>query len=75
MRSSSAILATLCLLAACETTPSSATFPDLFAVPDGRFLHVSSTDTTGGNHDFLEIAKGDSAVLLDVAGSGEVRRL
>ena len=50
-------------------------FEHLFAAPEGRFLHVSSYDTTGGNADRLEIATGDSAVLLDVAGPGVIRRL
>ncbi|HSG81317.1 MAG TPA: glycoside hydrolase family 172 protein, partial [Gemmatimonadota bacterium] len=40
-----------------------------------RFLHVSSYDTTGGNVDRLEIAEGDSAVLLDIAGPGVIRHL
>src|SRR5258708_28516884 len=47
----------------------------LFAPPAGRFLHVSSYDTTGGNADRLVIGPGDSAVLLDLAGAGGVRRL
>ena len=67
--------ACLLALAACEQAPSRSPFADLFAGTGGRFLHVSSTDTSGGNHDYLEIPKGDSAVLLDIAGSGEVRRL
>jgi hypothetical protein len=62
------------VLAACEGSPPPP-FSEASAPPAGRFLHVSSTDTTGGNHDFLEIAKGDSAVLLDLAGPGEVQRL
>jgi len=70
------VLPAACLLAlaACEQAPSKSPFADLFAGTGGRFLHVSSTDTTGGNHDYLEIATGDSAVLLDLAGPGEVRR-
>ena len=77
MRTSAALSAAACLLvvAACEQAPSRSPFADLLAGTSGRFLHASSTDTTGGNHDYLEIAKGDSAVLLDLAGSGEVRRL
>ena len=77
MRTSAVLPAAVCLLvlAACEQAPSRSPFADLFNGTGGRFLHVGSTDTTGGNHDYLEIAKGDSAVLLDVAGAGEVRRL
>jgi hypothetical protein len=41
----------------------------------GAFLQVSSYDTTGGNRDRLEIAAGDSAVLLDETGPGVIRRI
>jgi len=47
----------------------------LFTPAAGRFLQVSSTDTTGGNRDYWVIPAGDSAVLLDVNGPGVVRRL
>lgn len=50
-------------------------FDHLFDAPQGRFIHVSSYDTTGGNLDRLEIATGDSAVLLDHSGSGVIRRI
>jgi len=52
-------------------------FDALFVPPgaDEGFLHVSSYDTTGGNADRLEIAPGDSAVLLDLDGPGVIRRL
>jgi len=39
------------------------------------FVNVSTYDTTGGNRDRFEIAPGDSAVLLDLEGSGIIRRL
>ncbi len=64
-----------CAVAACASAPPFSPLDYLVAPPGGRFLHVSSTDPTGGNHDFLEIAAGDSAVLLDLAGPGIVRRL
>jgi hypothetical protein len=41
----------------------------------GAFVQISSYDTTGGNADRVEIAPGDSAVLLDVSGSGVIRRV
>ena len=47
----------------------------LFQTPAGRFVQISSYDTTGGNADRLEIASGDSAVLLDVAGPGIIQRI
>jgi hypothetical protein len=78
MRPHPAVLTLVGLLLAlpgCEQTAAGGPFGYLYAPPDGRFLHVSSTDTTGGNHDYLEIPAGDSAVLLDVHGSGVVRRL
>jgi len=52
-----------------------APFDHLFDAPRGRFVHVSSYDTTGGNLDRLEIAAGDSAVLLDHRGPGVIRRI
>jgi hypothetical protein len=64
-----------CVLVACgrDSTPDPLRY--VLSPPDGRFLHVSSADSTGRNRDFLEIAAGDSAVLLDIAGPGIVRRL
>jgi len=65
------------------TTPSSPTasipgggpLDALFRVSSSRFIHVSSTDTTGGNADRFEVAPGDSVVLLDLDGPGVVRRM
>ncbi len=68
-------LALCTLLAGCASAPAWNPLGYLVAPPGGRFLHVSSADPTGGNHDFVEIAAGDSAVLLDLAGPGIVRRL
>src|SRR2546428_6937756 len=46
-------------LTACgQPAPPAGSFDYLFAPPGGRFQHVSSTDATGGNHDFVEIAAG-----------------
>ena len=47
----------------------------LFQVPTSRFIHVSSTDTTGGNADRWVVAPGDSVVLLDLDGPGVVRSM
>ena len=41
----------------------------------GNFEQISSYDTTGGNRDRLEIAPGDSAVLMDVRGSAVIQRI
>ena len=76
-----ALLALLISLTACESTgedfPSGTIglFDRLMKPASGRFVHVSSSDTTGGNRDRLEIAPGDSAVLLDRAGPGVIRRI
>src|SRR2546425_10478363 len=46
-------------LTACgQPAPPAGSFDYLFAPPGGRFQHVSSTDATGGNHGFVEIAAG-----------------
>ncbi len=50
-------------------------FDHLLSPPTGRFVHVSSYDTIGGNRDRLEIATGETAVLLDHPGPGVIRRL
>lgn len=70
-----AVAALLCSFgaAAGQTLPDP--LADLFTTPRGRYLHVSSYDTTGGNRDRFEVAPGDSVVLLDVEGPGVVRRL
>jgi hypothetical protein len=47
----------------------------LYVLSDGRFEQVSSFDTSGGNRDRLEIAVGDSAVLLDIEGPAVIRRI
>lgn len=60
---------------AAAPSPAAGPFDYLFDAPRGRFVHVSSYDTTGGNLDRLEIAAGDSAILLDHRGPGVIRRL
>ncbi len=65
----------LVLLAACEQEQTTWPLAYLAAPPEGRFQHVSSADPRGENHDYLVIPAGDSAVLLNVAGPGVIRRL
>jgi hypothetical protein len=69
----------LLLTAACGGETESSLFPGewdhLLTPGPGRFHQVSSFDTTGGNQDRFEIAPGDSAVLLELEGSGVIRRL
>jgi len=57
-----------------EGAPTVDPLGDLFGRRDGRFVQVSSFDTSGGNVDRLEIAVGDSAVILDHPGPGIIRR-
>ena len=77
-RNRTAVLAALTLLTACGSQPEpplNGPFDHLLTPGTGEFLHVSSYDTTGGNRDRLEIAAGDTAVLLDVRGPGVIRRI
>jgi hypothetical protein len=70
-------LAPLAILTiACESRqPTRSQVDYFFHPPSGRFLQISSYDTTGGNRDRLEIAAGDSAVLVDVTGPGVIQRI
>lgn len=77
-RTRTAVLAALTLLTACGSQPEApldGPFDRLLTPGPGEFLHISSYDTTGGNRDRLEIAAGDTAVLLDVRGPGVIRRI
>jgi len=56
-------------------TPLYGPLDHLFESPAGRFVQLSSYETTGGNADRLEIAAGESAVLLDAEGPGIVQRI
>jgi hypothetical protein len=73
----STVVATGLALVACgsEQTGSADFLANLYGGPLGEFGQVSSYDTTGGNRDRLEIAAGDSAVLVDVEGPGLIQRL
>ena len=49
---------------------------DLWRRPTGARRRASSWDRTGGNHDHLRLAPGETAVLMDVSGtSGCIRRM
>lgn len=60
---------------ACGGEPAAGPLDGLFRAGQDSFVLVSSYDTTGGNRDRLEIAPGDTAVLLDLDGPGVIRRL
>ena len=40
----------------------------------GTAMHEGSWDRTGGNHDFLNVAPGQTVTLFDYDGAGEVHR-
>ncbi len=69
------VLSALALAACNAEPPAHGPYDHLFQAPAGSFRHVSSTDTSGGNHDYVSIAPGDSAVILDMNGPAVVRRL
>ncbi|MGD8278241.1 MAG: DUF2961 domain-containing protein, partial [Gemmatimonadota bacterium] len=76
MRPNLRLLPVLVLLAACRPEPPTpGPFDALYGPVRTGYLHVSSTDTTGGNRDRFEIAPRDSAVLLDLDGPGVIRRV
>ena len=58
-----------------ESSPAKGPWDHLLTPGSGEFQQISSYDTTGGNRDRFEIAPGDSAVLLELEGSGVIRRL
>jgi hypothetical protein len=70
------LLALLSQATACDREPAPhGPFDHLLDPVEGRFLQVSSYDTSGGNLDRFEIAAGDSLVLLDRAGPAVIRRI
>ncbi|UCG86037.1 MAG: DUF2961 domain-containing protein [Gemmatimonadota bacterium] len=75
MRNLAAIVVGLTALACNSDREQHGPFDYLHSSPAGRFLQVSSYDTTGGNRDRLEIAAGATATLLDVEGPGIIQRI
>ncbi len=75
MRKLAATLIAIAALACDSDSGQHGPFDYLFSTPTGRFLQVSSYDTTGGNRDRLEIAAGATAALLDIAGPGVIQRI
>jgi hypothetical protein len=76
-RTANALIAILLFasISCSKETPQYGPLDHLFDDPSGRFLQVSSYDTTGGNADRLEIAAGETAVLLDTEGPGIIQRI
>jgi hypothetical protein len=74
-----ALLSLPFLVPACEMGPENGewagSWDHLLTPGDGRFVHISSYDTTGGNRDRHELAPGDTAILLDLPGPGIIRQL
>ncbi len=75
MRKLAATVLALAAVACDSDSDDRGPFDYLFSTPTGRFLQVSSYDTSGGNRDRLEIAPGDSATLLDFEGPGIIQRI
>ena len=46
----------------------------LFVLKNSKTARISSYDRSGGNHDWIEIAPGETAVLAEIFGAGVIRR-
>ena len=46
----------------------------LFVLKNTKTARISSYDRTGGNHDWVDIAPGETKVLADISGAGVIRR-
>jgi hypothetical protein len=46
----------------------------MFLLKDSKTSRVSSYDRTGGNHDWFDIAPGETKTLFDMSGPGVIRR-
>src|SRR5208283_6111711 len=46
----------------------------LFLLRNTRTARISSYDPTGGNHDWVDIAPGETKVLAEIPGAGVIRR-
>lgn len=71
-----ALCLTLALIALPAPAPGQPGFAqrsaDLPALKEYRLRQVSSTDTTGGNNDFVAIPPGATTVIADLKGPGEI---
>jgi len=47
---------------------------DLFILKSTKTSRISSYDHTGGNHDWTDIAPGETATLAEIPGAGVIRR-
>jgi hypothetical protein len=46
----------------------------LFVLKNSKTARISSYDRSGGNHDWIDIAPGETAVLAEISGAGVIRR-
>lgn len=46
----------------------------LFILRNSKTARISSYDRSGGNHDWIDIAPGETAVLAEIPGAGVIRR-
>jgi hypothetical protein len=47
---------------------------NIFLLKESRTARVSSYDRSGGNHDWVDIAPGETKVLAEIPGAGVIRR-
>jgi len=69
----------LIILASCSQLATAQTpFDDILSpgrlpyLKDSRLIQISSTDTTGGNNDYIVVPAGATAVLADIRGAGVI---
>jgi hypothetical protein len=55
------------------TTPEGP-LDNLFILKDSLTARISSYDRSGGNHDWVDIAPGETKVLAEIPGAGVIRR-
>lgn len=46
----------------------------LFVLKNSKTARISSYDKTGGNHDWVDIAPGETKVMAEIPGAGVIRR-
>jgi len=47
---------------------------NLFLLKNTKTARISSYDRSGGNHDYVDIAPGETRTLAEIAGTGVIRR-
>jgi hypothetical protein len=55
-------------------TQPEAPLDSLFLLKNSKTARISSYDRTGGNHDWVDIAPGETKVMAEIPGAGVIRR-